>query len=124
MATTARSLLCSRCCRMTSTRSSPKNSFSRSRSASASLSKRRRSFCSLSISDSRAAHSRVSCSSISRLRSAKEASSVIGGSAASKARFWRARSIISTSASPAGRPSSAFSVASASTSGSPPSATV
>ena len=90
--------------RTSSTRWSCTNSFSRSRASMAVCSNSRRSAWMRSISFSRSAHSSSSCSSIIRRRSSKLASSVIGGKDCSNARFCRMRSIISTSANPAGRP--------------------
>jgi len=75
------------------------------------------------ISPSRTFQSRSSCSDIILRRSARLASSVIGGSAASKARFARARSIICTSWRPAGSPCPHFSAARPRTSGSVPAGT-
>ena len=57
-----------------------------------------------SISDSRRAHSLRSISSIIRFRFSSWETSLRGGRVASQARLARARSIISTSARPAGKP--------------------
>mmetsp|Transcript_88461 Transcript_88461/g.214455 ORF Transcript_88461/g.214455 Transcript_88461/m.214455 type:complete len:235 (-) Transcript_88461:25-729(-) len=109
--------------RISSTRWSWMNSFSRSRASMARCSSARRSFWMRSTSASRCPNSSSSCSSIMRRRSSKLASSVMGGSAASNAFFCRWRSISSTSAFPAGSPLPNVNACSPNTAGSSPSFT-
>mmetsp|Transcript_15354 Transcript_15354/g.31561 ORF Transcript_15354/g.31561 Transcript_15354/m.31561 type:complete len:271 (-) Transcript_15354:171-983(-) len=111
------SRLLSKSWRSKSTRTSELKLLARSRSASACASAPSRSSWKASMSDSRAANSSVSSFSSRCRRSPTEASSEVGGKAASAALRMRASSIMRTSGRPAGRPEVKVMPSSMSTSG-------